>query len=189
MALPIEIYGSHVLRRESAPVNTVSRETLRFADQMKAALREESGIGLAAPQVGRNIRLVIVDTRQDEELPEAMLTDGEKFLAPLMPVALFNPVVEPRGTDKSRFTEGCLSIPGIEGDVIRPVHVNLKATLDDGTPVDLHCGGLLARCLQHEIDHLDGVLFVDRLNPLDRVRLAPQLHSLKARSKGAPCHA
>ncbi|MFW6367030.1 MAG: peptide deformylase [bacterium] len=185
MALTVEIYGSEVLRRKSEPVAKPSAELLRFARDMKAALREENGIGLAAPQVGRNIRLIIVDTRQDEELPEIMQTEGEKFLTPLMPVALFNPVLTPVGTDKSRFVEGCLSIPGVEGEVVRPVHVTLEAILDDETPVKLHCGGLLARCLQHEIDHLDGVMFVDRMNALDRVRIAPQLLNLKSRAKRA----
>lgn len=185
MALSVETYGSEVLRRESKPVAKPTAELLRFVRDMKEALREENGIGLAAPQVGRNMRLVIVDTRQEEELPEMLRTEGETFLTPLMPVALFNPVLTPVGTDKSRFVEGCLSIPGVEGEVVRPVHVTLEASLDDGTPVKLHCGGLLARCLQHEVDHLDGVLFVDRMSALDRVRIAPQLLNLKSRAKRA----
>ena len=185
MALSVETYGSEVLRRKSEPIAKPNAELLRFAHDMKATLREENGIGLAAPQAGRNLRLIIVDTRQDEELPEMMQTEGETFLTPLMPVALINPVLTPVGTNKSRFVEGCLSIPGIEGEVVRPVHVTLEANLDDGTPVKLHCGGLLARCLQHELDHLDGVLFVDRMNALDRVRIAPQLLNLKSRTKRA----
>ena len=143
-------------------------------------MADENGIGLAAPQVGRNIRLVVVDTRPSEEVAGALFSEGEQLLNPLMPVALLNPVVEPVGDQSSRFTEGCLSIPGIDGEVVRPTRVRLRAKLEDDTDIDVECDGLLARCLQHEIDHLDGVLFVDRMSALDRVRIGPKLLSLKS---------
>ena len=183
MPLPVEIYGSPVLRRVSAPVDIpVSSDIVLFSKKMIAAMREENGIGLAAPQVGRNIRLFVIDTRQDDDESAIFRSEGEKQLSPLMPLALLNAQLTPIGTEASKFTEGCLSIPGIDGEVIRPVSVQLKAQLLDGSTVDLPCSGLLARCLQHENDHLDGVLFVDRMNPLDRVRVAPKLKSLKRRT-------
>lgn len=183
MSLPVEIYGSPILRRTSLPVDVpVSPEIVAFSKQMLQTMREENGIGLAAPQVGRNIRLFVIDTRQEDDENAVILSEGEKQLSPLMPLALLNAELTPIGTNVSKFTEGCLSIPGIDGEVIRPVSVHLKAQLLDGSKVDLLCSGLLARCLQHENDHLDGVLFVDRMNPLDRVRVAPKLTSLKRRT-------
>lgn len=183
MLLNVKQYGDPVLRAVSAPVEHISDELKILVDNMLETMYATEGIGLAAPQVGLNIRLVVIDIPEDEEdgeEPEMITVNGEqKPMRSIMPLAFVNPELEPYG-NQELFTEGCLSVRGIRANVSRPDHVRARLTLLDGSVLELDCGGLLARCLQHECDHLDGFLFVDRVSSAAKITLAKKLKKLAA---------
>ncbi|MDI6871543.1 MAG: peptide deformylase [Bacillota bacterium] len=140
--LPILEEGAEVLRRRSKPVERVTRRVQRLIKDMLETMRHAEGVGLAAPQVGQLLRVIVLDV-------------GEG------PMALVNPeVVAARGQETD--LEGCLSVPGRVGYVSRPAEVTVKGLNERGQPSEVKGKGLLARVLQHEIDHLDGILFIDR---------------------------
>ncbi len=146
--LPIHLLGSPVLREASAPVAEVTEEVRRLVDDMFETMDAAEGVGLAANQIGQAVRVAVVDA------------DGERF-------AMINPmIVEASG--KASEEEGCLSIPEVYAEVTRPERVVLEATGRDGARYRLEAEGLKARAIQHEIDHLDGILFLDRLSPMKR---------------------
>jgi len=135
------------------PVKTITKDLRRLLDDMAETMYLNNGIGLAAPQVGEKLRLVVVDVERGEERNTLL--------------KLINPrIVEKQGKTKSE--EGCLSCPDLIVEVDRSESVTVEALLADGTPTTIEAEGLLAVCLQHEIDHLDGVLLVDRLSSLRR---------------------
>lgn len=147
--LPIRVLGDPVLREETRPVAAVTDDLRRLIDDMFETMYAAAGIGLAAPQVGRTERICVVDV------------DGAKF-------ALVNPEVIVADGKKEKAEEGCLSIPDVYADVERPGHVVVRALDRDGQPFDAEATALLARCFQHEIDHLHGKLFLDHLSLLKR---------------------
>jgi len=153
--LKIELLGSDILRRRADDVPGPDEELDRLIDDMFETMYENKGIGLAGPQVGVGKRVIVVDVNDE---------GGEK----LGPFALLNPRIVEQGTELDKHEEGCLSIPNVTGVVERPWHVVVEGLDRRGEPVTLEADGMLARCLQHEIDHLDGVLFIDRLSPLKR---------------------
>ncbi len=162
--------GNPALRVKSLPVMSVTDEIRELARRMIVTMKENElpGVGLAAPQVGINKRMIVIDTRptgrkEKRSEKKKQLSPGEMLLNPLMPLALVNPEILSTSAETETCGEGCLSLPGVEGDVTRPARVLLRATLLDGKEVMVECGGLLARCLQHEIDHLEGILFYDRI--------------------------
>ncbi|HOG51132.1 MAG TPA: peptide deformylase [Lentisphaeria bacterium] len=175
--------GHPALRQKSSPVKEVTAEVRRLAARMVVTMQENDivGVGLAAPQVGVNVRLIVVDTCPDEDsLPPAEpLSPGEVSLNPRMPLALVNPEITWVSPETSCCGEGCLSLPGVRGEVTRPARVRLHASTLDGEVIDIECGGLLARCLQHEIDHLDGVLFIDRAPEEQQKTAAPLLKRME----------
>ncbi|NOY79586.1 MAG: peptide deformylase [Kiritimatiellaeota bacterium] len=181
--LQVCIYGAPVLRRKSVEVSAITPELREFARRMIATMHRDRGIGLAAPQVGRSIRVIAIHTRSDDGVFRPNASPGERLLEPLMPVILVNPRVVPITETTGVYEEGCLSVPGIHADVVRPTGVILEAMTLDGESFRIECTGLLARCLQHEIDHLDGVLFVDRISEDDARRIAPGLRALKKRAR------
>lgn len=152
--LDIKVMGAKVLRERAVPLQAVTDETRRLIDDMFDTMYEAEGIGLAAPQVGISRRVMIVDVPDEDGVHQVH--------------ALVNPVIVESGGKKDKATEGCLSIPGIEEDVTRPVRVVVEGLSPSAEPVRIEAEGLVARALQHEIDHLDGILFIDRLSPLKR---------------------
>ncbi|MDE0358312.1 MAG: peptide deformylase [Gammaproteobacteria bacterium] len=162
----IELYGSEVLRRPADPVDDVDDKVRALVRDMFETMYDAKGIGLAAPQVGISRRVIVLDVEEES---------GESNR-----VALVNPRLTSRTKKKDKQTEGCLSIPGVEAVVQRPVSVVVDGTDPEGQGVRLEAEGLLARALQHEIDHLDGVLFVDRLSPLKRQLLLKKWRKLQA---------
>lgn len=183
MLLNVRQYGDPVLRAVCSPVEKVDDELKTLTDNMLETMYATEGIGLAAPQVGLNIRLVVIDIPEDEEEgtePEMIMVNGEeKPMRSIMPLVFINPELEPYGK-QYLFTEGCLSVRGLRANVSRPERVKAKLTLLDGTLLDIDCGGLLARCLQHECDHLDGFLYVDRVSSAAKITLAKKLRKLAA---------
>ncbi len=158
MALrPVLKFPDPRLREISKPVTEVTDEIRQLAEDMCDVMYDEPGIGLAAPQVGESIRLVVVDTEWTD--------DG----AERNPLILLNPeLTEPEG--KVTWTEGCLSVPDFEAEVERAAEITLSATDLDGNPIEIRAEGLQAVCFQHEIDHLDGKLFIDHISRLKRTR-------------------
>jgi len=151
--LRVRKYGDPVLRRRALPVGRVTDEVRATIADLIDTMYDEVGIGLAAPQVGVSLRLIVLG---DEEGRGAE--------------ALVNPVIVEQG-GQATAEEGCLSIPGIFAPVTRAAWVRVEATSAEGRPLSLRATGLRARVLQHELDHLDGVLFIDRLDPVTRDRI------------------
>jgi peptide deformylase len=151
--LKVRKYGDPALRRSAEPVGEVTPEVWRIIADMTETMYDEVGIGLAAPQVGISKRLIVI---ADEE--------GRSVQA------LLNPAIVDRGGEVTS-EEGCLSIPGVFAPVTRAAWVRVEARSVDGQPLTINARGLRARVLQHEIDHLDGVLFIDRVDPMVRDRI------------------
>lgn len=178
MVLEIVQYGHPVLRQRCHPVEEVTDEIRRLADDMIETMREAHGVGLAAPQVARAIRLAVVDVSHDPECISFLRVNGQDApLASIMPLVFLNPEIE-FGQKKESDTEGCLSIQDLRAEVRRPESVKVKLTRLDGTEIEIETDGLLARALQHEIDHLNGVLFVDRLNSAAKLSARRKLKRL-----------
>ncbi len=180
MLLSIRQYGDSVLRAVSAPVEHVDDELKTLADNMLETMYAANGIGLAAPQVGLNIRLVVIDIpeEEDEESTPMVTVNGElRPVRDIMPLVFINPTLEPYGK-QMLFTEGCLSVHNIRANVSRLDHVRATLPQLDGSVLELDCDGLLARCLQHECDHLEGFLFTDRVSSAAKITLAKKLKKL-----------
>jgi peptide deformylase len=177
--------GHPALRRRSEAVGTVTPELRELAGRMVVTVfeNETAGVGLAAPQVGVNARLIVVATHDPATPSEATASAGELLLNPRMPLALLNPEVIWFSAETEARDEGCLSVPEVSGVVERPARVVLRASTLDGELIQVECAGLLGRCIQHEIDHLDGILFVDRLRDEDRATVAPQVEALERRAR------
>jgi peptide deformylase len=157
--LPILEFPDDRLRTIAAPVETVDDEVRRLVDDMLETMYDASGIGLAATQVDVHRRIIVMDVSDDRSSP----------------LVLINPEYTPIGDERDPMQEGCLSIPEYYAEVPRALKVHLKALDRDGQPYELEAEGLLAHCIQHEHDHLEGVLFVDYLSPLKRDRVMKKM--------------
>ena len=140
------------LKREAQPVARVDDDLVRLMDQMLATMYQAPGIGLAAPQIGVSRRVVVIDTSEEKD----------------QPLRLINPAVTWASPERDVAEEGCLSLPGQFAEVKRPIAVKVRYLDERESEREIEAEGLLARCLQHEIDHLNGVLFVDHLSALKR---------------------
>lgn len=161
----ILIYGHPILREKAKPIDNLNGQIIQLAQDMHETMVAAYGLGLAAPQLGASQRLIIVGDLQNPK--------SEQF------TAMVNPeVVESYGGEEP-FEEGCLSIPEVRGDVIRPKKVIVRGYDLQGNPIQLEAEGLLARALQHEVDHLEGVLFIDRLGPAAKTLVKPKLTRLR----------
>lgn len=171
-------YGHPVLRQRCRPVTEVDETIVQLVADMLDTMIEANGVGLAAPQVNEDIRLAVIDVSHDPECVTMLKVNGEDAeIEDIMPLIFINPELA-FSQEKETGMEGCLSIQGIRAEVRRPMAV--KATLPqlDGTVMELETDGLLARALQHEIDHLNGVLFVDRLSAVGKVSMKNRLKRL-----------
>lgn len=157
----VKTYGHDVLKKTAAKVDKIDAEIVQLAADMIQEMNRFDGIGLAAPQIGVSKRVVVFGVPDSPDSNAG--TQGEALLLPKMPLAVVNPEIIASGGDLFAYDEGCLSVPDIFGPVIRPSNVIFRAELLDGSTVECECGGLLGRCIQHELDHLDGFLFVDRM--------------------------
>jgi peptide deformylase len=141
------------------------------------------GVGLAAQQIGVALQLTVIDVRGVTDRPSTLELDGKSAdVEAFMPLVLINPEVKPVGEPVAG-PEGCLSFPEIYADVTRPESVDVKALDKDGKPFAFRCGGLLARAVQHETDHLHGILFIDRMEKKDKEALRDELDMLQADTK------
>ena len=149
MSLEVRQYPDPVLREQAKPITIMTEKIRALADKMVATLVKEAGYGLAAPQVGVSIRLIVVDV--SERLFQVV-----------------NPVIEKFSDEKQIGPEGCLSIPGPEADVERSQKISVRGQSFDGAEIFIEAEGLLARVFQHEVDHLNGILFIDHLGSAKR---------------------
>ncbi len=178
MILDIVQFGEPVLRKKCAVVTEVNKKLKKLVAEMVETMIDAEGIGLAAPQVGEEIRLAIVDVAHDPECVSFFKVNGEDaVMEDFMPLVFINPVLELSGP-KETISEGCLSIQEIRAKVKRPTIV--KATLPqlDGNVLEIETDGLLARAIQHEVDHLNGILFTDRVASTTKTRLKCTLKEL-----------
>ena len=152
-----------MLREKAKPVAAVTPEIRQLAASMIESMQAFEGIGLAAPQAGESLRLVVFDVPL-ESMGDTPST-GERLLLPKMPLAVVNPEIVASSENLTSHDEGCLSLPDLFAPVVRPASVVFRAQTLDGEWIECECGGLLGRCIQHELDHLDGTLFIDRLTP------------------------
>jgi len=157
--LEIKVYPDPVLRNKARQVGKVSNDERKLAYDMIETMRSANGVGLAAPQVGVSKRIIVVEDVESGN--RAALT-------------LINPKIL-RKNGKVKFCEGCLSLPGVSSDVIRSESIAVEALNLDGDMLKISASGLLARIIQHEMDHLEGILFIDRIGFLKRNRIVKQL--------------
>lgn len=159
----IRIYGDPILRKNAEAITAFDDELRAFVKQMKDDMYEKDGVGLAAPQVGRSIRLIVVDPTVGEEEP----------------YVLINPEIYYYSKDEEEYNEGCLSVPDITLSIKRPCVISVRALDEKGNEYTLEkIEGLLARAIQHETDHLNGILFVDRASPVRRQLISGKLKKL-----------
>jgi peptide deformylase len=165
MLRPIILHPDPRLKALARPVTDVTDDIRRLADDMLETMYEAPGIGLAAPQVGVNSRLLVMDCVKGEGTPQ--------------PMVLLNPEVISASEDRTVYEEGCLSLPDLYADVERPAEVTVRWLGLDGRPQEDHFTGLWATCVQHEIDHLNGRLFIDYLGPIKRQMFTRKMEKLK----------
>ena len=180
MSEPLEFtltrYPEPVLRKVASPVEAFDEQLRQTVDAMYKLMFRSSGVGLAAPQVGLKQRILVLNSEGDPEKPELNLT-------------LVNPRIVDRSGDPTRYDEGCLSFPGIYAEIERPDHCTVEAFDIEGNEIRGEYSGFISRIIQHEYDHLEGILLVDRMSPADKTRnraaLDELIHEFKtARARG-----
>ena len=184
MLLPIVQYGQPVLRVKGRRVERADDRIRQLSADMLETMYDAHGLGLAAQQVGEALRMTVIDVLSvHQERPSTLTVGGEaQDLEKWMPLTLLNPEVTLL-EDREVASEGCLSFPDISGDVGRATKVRVKTDLLDGRAVEFEATGMLARAIQHEVDHLDGVLFIDRMNSATRASLKGRLKRLQRESE------
>jgi peptide deformylase len=185
MVLDVIMYGHPVLREKGARIASVTPEIRQLIADMFETMYAAHGVGLAAQQVGRSLQLTVLDVRGVTDRPSSLEVEGRPVdPAEYMPMTLINPEVRPLAPAVDG-PEGCLSFPEIYADISRPEFVQVRALNADGQPMDFRCGGLLARAVQHEVDHLQGILFIDRMKREVKEKLRAELDDLHSETKAA----
>jgi peptide deformylase len=185
MILEVVKYGHPALRKRGEKIRAVTPELQKLAADMLETMHAAKGIGLAAQQVGRALQLTVIDLREITDRPSSLELNGKPMdVNQFMPLVLINPELTPTG-EPATGPEGCLSFPEIYADITRPESVTVSALNEKGERLEFHCGGLLARVVQHETDHLHGILFIDRMSKQIKEELKPKLNELQAATKAA----
>ena len=184
MILKVVKYGHPTLRKKGAHVEKITPAIQELVANMFETMYESRGIGLAAQQVAEALQVTVLDVREvSEERPSTLELNGKPAdVAEIMPLVLINPEVKPVGEPVAG-PEGCLSFPEVYADIVRPESVDVTALDKDGKRIEFRCGGLLARAVQHEVDHLNGILFIDRMDSETKDELKPQLEEIRQRAK------
>jgi len=165
--LPIRLYDDPILRSKATPVTEIDDQLIQLIRSMFATLYNAPGIGLAANQVGETVAVTVIDI---SDLEEGKGTE---------PMVLINPVIEAFSEETAEFEEGCLSLPDLRATVIRPAEIQVRFYDEQMREHRMTTGGLLARVMQHEIDHLNGIYFFDHLSPVQRARIFYQLRQIR----------
>ena len=179
MKLPIAKYGNPILRAKGKRVADIDDEIRELAFNMLETMHAANGVGLAAQQIGRALQLTVLDVSQVEDRPSTMKLNGKEVdLIASMPLILINPELK-LGEEEVLGSEGCLSIPDINADVMRSFSVTAHAQTLDDEGIEIETTGLLARALQHEVDHLNGILFIDRISSAAKASLSSRLKRMQ----------
>lgn len=181
MKLNLTYYGNPILRKKTKPVKEITDEIRTLVHDMVDTMRENNGIGIAAPQVNRSESIFI--TEVPIKLPDSPEGEEQWQQGPLL--VFINPKILSYSEEKWNRDEGCLSIPGLRGDVIRPVTIVVQAMDLDGNLFKEEFSWLDARAIMHENDHINGVLFIDRMNQKDRNAIENKLHEIKRKFRDA----
>lgn len=181
--LPIVHYNDPVLRAKGAPVTDFGPALTQLANDMIETMHEAAGIGLAAQQIGQARQFCVIDLSQADRTFDWNLDGASTPLDLIMPMALANPEVEFLPGEDTIYEEGCLSFPGITGDVVRPDQIRVSFQDVMGNPHVMTCNGLLGRCVQHEVDHLNGVLYIDRMAKKVRQSIDDEIKDLAKQTR------
>ena len=169
-------YGQEILETPTQKVTEFNEDLVKFTEDMISTMKSSNGVGLAAPQVGDNRRICVIDLG----FTEGFVYDGEKVLTDdYYPLVLINPEIKVVSEAKSIMNEGCLSFPGVTLEVKRPSIIKLTFQDIEGNNRIVECAGGLARCIQHEVDHCDGILFIDYLSKLKKDMILKKLIKTK----------
>jgi len=183
MIREIVIYGDPVLRAKGKQIEQIDDDIRALAADMLETMYDANGVGLAAQQVGRALQLTVIDVSDAESRPSQMWLAGEEVdPKEHMPLILINPEVQ-LGAELELGTEGCLSFPEITAEIPRPAKVKVTAQDLQGNWIEFEAAGLLGRAVQHETDHLNGILFIDRMSSAAKASLTGKLKRLAAESK------
>ena len=185
MPLTVVKYGTPVLRQQGARIDAITPTIKKLAADMLETMYSYKGVGLAAQQVSVALQLTVIDVREVTDRPSSLEVKGQAVdVNTFMPLVLINPEVKPiPGAAEMTGPEGCLSFPEIYAEITRTGTVNVKALDREGQPIEFRCGGLLARAVQHETDHLHGILFIDRMDKITKEQLRSDLELLQAETK------
>src|SRR5437016_5888859 len=179
MILQVVKYGTPILRQKGTRIDGVTPAIKKLIADMFETMYAHKGIGLAAQQVGLPLQVTVIDVRGVTDRPSSLELQGQPAdVHQFMPLVLINPQVKAVGKPVAG-PEGCLSFPEIFAEISRPDVVDVKAMNQEGKPIEFRCGGLLARAVQHETDHLHGILFIDRMSRAEKEKLKPELDELQ----------
>jgi peptide deformylase len=183
MILPIFEYGDPILRAKGKPVEDIDDRIRELAENMIETMHAANGVGLAAQQVGEALQLTVLDISAVEDRPSTLKVNGENVdPKTAMPLVLINPEIELRGETEVG-VEGCLSFPEITGNIERAKTVIVRAQNLEGETIEFEASGFLARAIQHEGDHLNGILFIDRINSAAKAALSSRLKRLQKETR------
>jgi peptide deformylase len=183
MILPILEYGDPILRSKGKPIDNIDDRIRELAANMIETMHAANGVGLAAQQVGEALQLTVVDVSLVEDRPSTLKVDGKEVdPKAAMPLVLINPEIELLGATEVG-VEGCLSFPEITGDIERATSVIVRAQTLEGRTAEIEATGFLARAIQHEGDHLNGILFIDRMNSAAKAALSSRLKRLQKETR------
>lgn len=183
MRLSILQYGNPILRAKGKQIDKIDNRIRELAQNMIETMHAANGIGLAAQQVGEALQLTVLDISQIEDRPSTMKLNGEDVdPKAAMPLVLINPQIT-RSEGSAIGTEGCLSFPEITGEIERAESASVRAETLENKTIEIEGTGLLARALQHEADHLNGILFIDRMNSAAKASLSSRLKRLQKETK------
>jgi len=184
MILKVVKYGHPALREKGERVRTITPAIKELIANMFETMYDARGIGLAAQQVGEAVQITVIDVRAaSAERPSTLELDGKPAVVEdFMPLTLINPEIKPAGEPVAG-PEGCLSFPEVYADIERPETVDVTAMNEKGKRIQFRCGGLLARAVQHESDHLNGILFIDRMDSATKRSLKPEIDAIQAETK------
>ena len=183
MKLPILQYGDPILRAKGKRIEKIDERIRELTQNMIETMHAANGVGLAAQQVGEALQLTVLDVSQVEDRPSKMKLNGEDVdPKAAMPLVLINPEIKLAG-EMELATEACLSFPEITGGIERPKLVIARAQTLDGSELEIEASGLLGRAIQHEVDHLNGVLFIDRMNSAAKVAVSSRLKRMQKETR------
>jgi len=188
MRFSILQYGDPILRTKGKPIDKIDPRIRELAQNMVETMHAANGVGLAAQQIGEALQLTVLDVSEVEDRPSTMKLNGESIDPKIaMPLVLINPQID-LGAETEKGTEGCLSFPEITGEIVRAKSITVRAQNLDGEPIEIETTGFLARAVQHEVDHLSGILFIDRMSTAAKISLSSKLKRLQKETRSGAKH-